>query len=90
LRRNVARASYNPYVVDHVLRRDIGIGHRLVDFEHVEDDVLRMGKRVCDEEVWSWDVLPPSGEVLSYPGCRLPVAINQFLLQYLVDFKDFR
>jgi len=89
LRRNVVRASYNPYVVDHVLQRDIGIGHRLVDFEHVEDDVLRMGKRVCDEEVWSGDVLPPSGEVLSYPGCRIPAAVTLFLLRYLVEFKDF-
>jgi len=89
LRRNVVRASYNPYVLDHVLR-DIGIAHRLVDFEHVEDDVLRMGKRVCDEEVWSGDVLPPGGEVFSYPGCRIPVAMNKFLLRYLVEFKGFR
>ena len=59
-------------------------------YEHVEDDVLRMGKRVCDEEVWSGDVLPSSGEVLSYPGCRIPPAMNKFLLRYLVEFKDFR
>ena len=59
-------------------------------YEHVEDDVLRMGKRVCDEEVWSGDVLPPGGEVLSYPGCRIPVAMNKFLLRYLVEFKGFR
>ncbi len=42
-----------------------------------EDDVLRLGQGVRDEEVWGWDVLPNRGEVLAYPRLLVPKLVER-------------